>query len=173
VTTFLLGSISSVTASQVCNVLPGSVDCGTGTIDQIHGNGVVNIDGTTVTGATMVNGMLSAKNANFSSLEINGSATIFNSIINNQSSIKGTLAASSTKFNNGLTIYSSLTKFTKSRVIGDLHLSHIDQNKQVIYLYDLSEVTGNIIFDDGQGIVFISGKSKIGGKVIGGKISFQ
>ena len=39
-----------------------------------------------------------------------------------------------------------------------------------LYLDNFSEVTGDIIFDDGEGQVILIGHSKIGGKVIGGQL---
>jgi hypothetical protein len=172
-TMLLISSISSVEAGGVCNIQPGSVNCGHGTVEHVYGNGMVNIDGTTVTGATMVNGSLSAKDANFLSLDVNGSAHLMNSIVNEQSSIKGELTASSTKFEHGLTIYSNSTKLIKSTIKGDLHVPHINPKKQVIYLDNASEVTGDIVFDDGHGMVFIRGKSRVGGHIIGGTSSSQ
>lgn len=60
----------------------------------------------------------------------------------------------------------------KKRVSGNLDLRHTN-NKQIVHLENLSEITGNIIFEDGNGEVVVRGKSKIGGKVIGGHTSFN
>lgn len=85
-------------------------------------------------------------------------------------SVKGFLTASSTKFEKKLEVFSSETRLINSKVRHDLHLGHTDSKKQVVYLDNFSEVSGNIIFDDGDGDVIVSGQSKIGGKVIGGHI---
>ena len=169
----LVGGVSAVQANDVCKILPGSVTCGKGTVSELSGNGMVTVNGTTVSGEAMINGLLSATDANFSSLDVNGSANLTQCTINAKSEIKGSLTASSTKFDSGLTVYSSSTRFINSKVSGDLHLPHTETQKQIVYLDNFSEVTGDIIFDDGKGEVVVRGKSKIGGKVVGGHTSVQ
>lgn len=166
---FLTGSVVTVNAS-VCRIVPGSVTCGQGTTDSLSGNGMVTVNGTTVSGETLVNGVLNADDANFFSLEVNGSAKLTQCTINDVASIKGSLTASSTKFEKKLEIYSSETRFINSKVNNELHLGHTDSGKQVVYLDNFSEVSGDIIFDDGNGEVIVRGQSKIGGKVIGGQV---
>lgn len=166
---FLTGSVASTNAS-VCNIVPGSVTCGHGTVDSLSGNGMVTVNGTTVSSSTLVNGLLNADDASFFSLDVNGSAKLTQCTINDTASIKGSLTASSTKFEKTLEIYSSETRFINSKVSNDLHLGHTDSRKQVVYLDNFSEISGDIIFDDGEGEVILRGQSKIGGKVIGGHI---
>lgn len=163
----LTGSVATANAG-VCNIVPGSVTCGHGTVDSLSGNGMVTVNGTTVSGATLVNGLLNADDANFYSLDVNGSAKLTQCTINDVASIKGSLTASSTKFEKTLDVYSSETRFINSKVSNDLHLGHTDSRKQVVYLDNFSEVSGDIIFDDGEGEVILRGQSKIGGKVVGG-----
>lgn len=169
----LVGSVTAGHANDVCKIQPGSVTCGKGTVSNITGNGMVAINGTTVSGSAIIHGLLSATDANFSSLEVNGSANLIQCTINELSEIKGSLTASSTKFESGLIVYSSSTRFINSKVHGDLHLPHTEPQKQIVYLDNFSEVTGDIVFDDGQGEVVIRGKSKIGGKVVGGQTSLK
>lgn len=169
----LAGSVTAGQANNVCKIQPGSVTCGKGTVSNIEGNGMVTINGTTVSGSAVINGLLSATDAHFYSLEVNGNTNLTQCTINKPSEIKGSLTASSTKFETDLTIYSNSTRFINSKVNGDLHLPHTESQKQIIYLENFSEVTGDIVFDDGQGEVVVRGQSKIGGKVIGGHISLQ
>lgn len=169
---FITGCVGTAHAS-ICNIVPGSVTCKSGTIPTLTGSGMVSINGTTITGGTQVNGLLNAEDANFSSLDVNGSAKLVQCTINEAATIKGSLSASSTKFGNTVDIYSSETRFINSKVSNDLHIGHTDAKKQVVYLDNFSEVLGNIIFDDGNGEVIIRGKSKIGGKVIGGHTIIQ
>ena len=167
----LTGSMAMANAStNVCNYVPGSVICGSGKVDSLEGNGTVTVNGTTVSGPTVVNGILTADDANFNSLEVNGSAKLAQSTVDDVANIKGTLSASSTKFEKSMKIYSNETRFINSKVNGDLRICHTESSKQVVYLDNYSEVTGNIIFDDGAGEVILRGKSKIGGKVIGGQV---
>lgn len=163
----LTGSFAAVYAG-VCNIVPGSVTCGSGTVDSLSGNGMVTVNGTTVSGATLVNGLLNADDANFNSLDVNGSAKLTQCTVNDVASVKGSLTASSTKFEKNLDVYSSETRFINSKVSNDLHIGHTEPKKQVVYLDNFSEVSGDIIFDDGDGEVILRGQSKIGGKVIGG-----
>lgn len=67
---FLMGSAIAVHAS-VCNISSGNISCGHGTVDNLSGDGMVTVDGTTVSGATLVNGVLHAENAIFFSLGVN------------------------------------------------------------------------------------------------------
>lgn len=168
-TLVLTGSVAVVNAS-VCNIVPGSVTCGHGTVDSLSGNGMVTVNGTIISGTTLVNGLLNAEDANFFSLEVNGSANLTQCTINDAASVKGSLVASSTKFEKTLEVFSSETRFVNSKVSNDLHLGHTDSKKQVVYLDNFSEVSGDIIFDDGEGEVIVRGQSKIGGKVIGGQV---
>ena len=165
----LTGTVATANSS-VCNIIPGSVTCGRGAVDSLSGNGMVTVNGTTVSGATLVNGLLNADDANFYSLDVNGSARLTQCTINDVASIKGSLTASSTKFEKTLDVYSSEIRFINSKVSHDLHLGHIDSRKQVVYLDNFSEVSGDIIFDDAEGEVILRGRSKIGGKIIGGHL---
>jgi hypothetical protein len=165
---FLTGSVAAANA-DVCNIIPGSVTCSSGTVDSLTGNGTVTVNGTTVSGTTLVNGLLNAEDANFYSLDVNGSVKLIQCTINHTATIKGSLTASSTKFDNTLKLYSSETRFINSKVGGDLHLGHTDPKKQIVYLDNFSEIAGNVIFDDGDGEVVLRGQSKVNGKVIGGR----
>jgi len=166
----LAGGISSAHAESVCNILPGVIDCGRGTVDRIKGNGVASINGTTITGKTVFNGAFSADNATFSSVELKGSVNFSQCTVSEQSSIKGALVASSTKFKHGITVYSNNVTFVNSQIIGDLHMPRTEQEEQVVLLDKHSRVKGNIIFDGLHGTVIIRGKSKVDGEIIGGKI---
>ena len=168
-TLFLTSSVAVVHAG-VCKSVPGSVTCGVGSIDNLYGNGMVSVNGTSVTGEAIVNGLLHADDASFTSLEVNGSAKLMQCTVNDSASIKGALTASSTKFEKALDVYSSETRFINSKVNQNLHLGHTDSKKQIVYLDNFSEIVGDVIFDDGHGEVVLRGKSKIGGKVIGGQV---
>lgn len=168
----LAGSVSTGFA-DVCKIEPGSVTCGKGTVSELSGNGMVTVSGTTVTGDTNVNGLLRADDANFGSLQVNGSASLTECTINNTADIKGTLNASSTKFENILDVYSSLSRFINSKMNNNLHIHHNDAKKQLVYLDNNTEVNGDIIFDDGNGEVVVRGGSKIAGKVIGGQAIYK
>jgi len=167
-TIFISGCITAAHADDVCKMTPGTTTCGSGVVNSLSGNGMVEVNGTAVIGATTINGLLNASDAKFSSLDVNGSVNLMQCTITGSSEIKGSLVASSTKFENKLDVYSEITRFVNSKINGDLHLRHTDSFKQVVYLDNFSEVSGNIIFDDGDGEVIVRGSSKISGKVVGG-----
>ncbi|MBA4696642.1 MAG: hypothetical protein H2069_04540 [Legionella sp.] len=165
----LAGTVAASQAS-VCKIAPGSVTCGQGTVNSLVGNGMVSVNGTTITGPTSINGLLTADDASFTSLQVNGSTSLVQCTINLDADIKGSLKASSTKFENTLHIYSNSSRLINSKVNQNLHVHHTDSLKQEVYLDNNSEVGGDIIFDDGQGKVVLRGGSKIKGTVKGGEV---
>ena len=165
----LVGYISSAHADDACNILPGIISCKKGVVDHIHGNGIASINDTTITGKTLFNGSLSANNATFSSVDLNGSVKLTQCTINDQAIIKGGLIASSTKFMHGVTVHSNKVEFLDSQIIGDLHMPRTEQEEQVVVLDKHSTIKGSIIFDSLHGVVILRGKSKIDGEIIGGE----
>lgn len=168
--TLMLAGLVSTANAEVCKQTPGSVTCGKGTINRLTGNGMVSVNGTTIDGPTTVNGMLTADDANFSSININGSVSLMQCTVNDIAEIKGSLKASSTKFEQSVDIYSNSIRFINSKINDSLKVHHTDNVKQEVYLDNNSEVGGDIIFDDGHGKVYIRGGSKIIGKIIGGEL---
>lgn len=170
VSALMLSGIVGAVHADVCKQTPGSVTCGKGRVNSLTGNGMVSVAGTTIEGPTIVNGMLTADDANFSTINVNGSVSLMQCTVNDAAEIKGSLKASSTKFERSIDIYSSSIRFINSKINNNLQVHHIDNPKQEIYLDNNSEVGGDIIFDDGAGKVYVRGGSKIIGKVIGGEV---
>lgn len=154
----------------VCKSLPGNMNCGAGNIESLEVNGSANLNGTNIIGDTLVNGLLMAEDSNFNSVEINGNAEFIQCSINQDALIKGTLKASSSKFNASVGVYSSATRLINTLVNGDIHVYHTNPVNQVVYLDNFSRVTGNVVFDDGEGKVVLRGDSKVEGKIIGGSV---
>ena len=163
----ILAAAMGSAQADVCKFLPGNVLCGKGTVNSISGNGMVVVNGTNVNGMTTINGMLNAKEANFLSLQVNGSANLDQCIVNQVTDIKGSLNASATKFNNSVDIHSNVTTLVNSNINGNLRVHHTDDGKQKVNL-TTSSITGDIIFDDGDGEVVMHGNSKVSGNIIGG-----
>lgn len=170
VSTMMMMGIISIANADVCKETPGSITCGVGSVKKLVGNGMVYVNGTTIEEATVVNGVLTADDAHFFTLNVNGSASLTQCIVNSEANIKGSLKASSSKFESVLDIYSSSTRFINSKTFSNVHIRHIDNPRQEVYLENHSEIGGDIVFDDGNGVVYISGDSKIDGTVIGGKL---
>ncbi|MCH9756848.1 MAG: hypothetical protein K0U37_06640 [Gammaproteobacteria bacterium] len=169
----LLAGSAGIASANVCNIEPGSVTCGKGTVTDLSGNGMVTVDGTTINEMTTVNGLLKANNAQFGSLEIHGTASLTQCVINDVADFKGTVTASSSQFRNLLDIYSNLSRFVDTKIDNNIHVHHTDNPKQVVHLEKNSVVSGDIIFDDGHGEVILRGKSTVSGKVIGGEIIYK
>lgn len=169
----LLAGSASIASANVCTVEPGSVTCGKGSVTDLSGNGMVTVNGTTITESTIVNGLLKANDAEFGSLQVHGTASLTQCIINDVADFKGSVTASSSHFRNLLDIYSSLSRFVDTTIESNIHVHHTDNPKQIIHLEKNSKVTGDVIFDDGHGEVIVRGKSSISGKVIGGEIIYK
>ena len=169
----LLAGTTSIASASVCTIEPGSVTCGKGEITDLSGNGMVTVNGTTVLETTSVNGLLKANDASFGSLQINGTATLTQCIINALADFKGTITADSSHFKRSIEIYSTLSRFSNTKIENDIRVHHTDNPKQVIHLEKNSIVSGDIIFDDGHGQVIVRGKSNILGKVMGGEIIYK
>lgn len=161
---------ASTACADTCKHAPGSVTCGEGTVSHLSGNGTITVNGTIVDGATVINGMLTATDANFSLLTVNGSVSLMQCSVKGGAEIKGSLQASSSKFDKSLDIFANSARFINSKINNNLQLHHTDNPLQEVYLDNNSEVVGNIIFDDGHGTVYVRGHSKIGGHVIGGTV---
>jgi len=169
-TLLLLGSVA-IASADTCTSIPGSVTCASGIIEGLVGNGMVNVDGTTINGTAIINGQLNAEGAHFSMLNVMGTANLSQCTVNDIATIKGLMTASATKFQRSVDVYSTAVRFSNCDINGDVHMHHSDAEKQIVYLDKKSVVSGNIIFDDGEGKVVVRGHSKIGGKVIGGLVS--
>lgn len=166
----ILAGTMSAAHADVCKIAPGSVTCGKGTVSSLTGNGLVSVNETTVEGATIINGMLSADYATFASLNVNGSTTLMKCSVNGDTEIKGALKASATKFNGALDIFSNSTKLMNCKISQNIQIHHTDDKNQEVYLDNNTEVSGDIVFDDGHGKVYVRGNSKINGQIIGGEL---
>lgn len=173
VSALLLMGSTGIASADICKIEPGSVICGKGVVSHLAGNGMVTVDGTTVETATNINGLLKADNAEFASLQVYGSTTLTNCIINDSAEFKGSLVASKSEFKNALSIYSNASRFIHSKINQDIHMRHTSTPRQMVMLEDNSVVLGDIIFDDGEGEVVVVGKSSVAGKVVGGKITYK
>ncbi len=166
----LTSAIGAVHADEVCKYMPGHITCGKGEVKKLIGNGSVTLNGTKITHKTQVNGTLNADDVTFNSLDVSGSATLTECKVLQETQIKGALKASSSVFEQPLTVHSTTTKLIDSKVNANLYIKHTDTPNQEVFLERHSEINGDIIFEDGQGKVYVRGDSKISGQVIGGNI---
>lgn len=167
---FVLAGVITSANADVCTIAPGTTTCGKGTVNSLTGNGIVLVHGTTVEGPTQVNGILTAEDANFSTLNSNGAVSLSHCVIRLGAEIKGSLKASSTQFESSADIYSNSVQLNNTKVKNNLHIHHTDSGKQEVHLDNASEIGGDVIFDDGKGEVYLGKNSKILGNVTGGTI---
>lgn len=151
-----------------CDEHYGLVHCTDGQVESIHSNGVTTVEGSTVKGATIINGDLTAKDAIFNDLNVNGMVKLDHCEIKSHSIINGSVESSRSTFDKTITLASNNSVFNQSR----LDVIRVEKPRygqpQVLYLKNKSLVN-EVRFDSGQGVVYLSVDSRIG-KIEGGKI---
>jgi cytoskeletal protein CcmA (bactofilin family) len=131
---------------------------GTTTVNSLLVAGTTRIDGKAVLSSshlkeTTVYGKLDATNSTFENTTVNGNATIQDST-----------------FNGDLNLSTDLSVLNGTRVHNVLILKSKTSNPQILCLTKASYVSGNIIFNAGNGEIYTTGSSKIDGKVSGAKV---
>jgi len=89
--------------------------------DRIPGlshNGSVYLDGTIVTEPIHINGSLDARRASFESLNLNGSALLYDCTFNGQVQIFGSIKAGNSTFNESMTVNSKSMQFDSCKING-------------------------------------------------------
>lgn len=149
----------------------GSRIRGRETVKNINANGFMNLDGTTVTDSTSVNGRFRATDADLNKLYVNGSANLEKCTVHGNATINGSLKGKDNTFEDTLTISSHevCLNSTSTQSIEIRKVTH-DNNKQVVMLENNSTVMGDITFASGNGVVVVDSKSKILGNAIGGVV---
>ena len=165
----LLTSITAA-AGPVCQYNPGETRCGEGTVADVHANGTANLNGTTVTGDTIVNGTLHSHGAKLARVDVNGSACIKDSQVSQTAMINGTLKSQHSTFASDIRLGSTLSTLDHTNTVNIDVTADSSGHDQLIYVSDASTVQGDITFNSGKGIVYLSKDSKITGQVRGGKI---
>ncbi len=144
---------------------------GKDTVDEIQVNGFVKLEGTKVLDHLQVNGCLKAENAKIEEMQVNGQATLDHCFIKQKSVICGALVATSSQFDNELSVSSERVIFN-SCVLSSLRILRVGgyQGTQAVELRGKTKINSSIIFESGNGEVIVDSDSEIIGTVIGGKI---
>ncbi|MBX9704720.1 MAG: hypothetical protein K5Q00_00565 [Gammaproteobacteria bacterium] len=166
-----LSSITSAYADDVCKYVPGIVTCGSGTVTNVIGNGLVQLNGTTVTGAVITNGSLIAKNAILNKVKANGSSSLTNTKVSGASYFNGLLNSVGSSFLQPLTLGSGNSTLDSTSTTDITVTASKPPIQQKLTLQNASKVMGSITFQQGNGLVNLSSDSSISGKVNGGKIA--
>lgn len=151
-----------------CTHLYGQTHCYQGTISHLNASGHVSMIETKVLGNTQVQGQLTAKGAQFSSLSVNGTAHLSGINAEKDIDVKGMMVMSHSKAPL-ITVSSNRLELHQSEV-GEIRMRSNPKEIPTITLTGQSRVTGQIIFEQGQGRVLTSSGSSVAGPVIGGQI---
>ena len=119
----------------------------------------------------LVNGRLISQYVDFQSdLAVNGNASIDNTTILGKANFRGSVEASESVLAKAVEILSDKAQFGHCKIDSILVKTLPRSVVQRIYLSNQSEITGDILFEDGKGEVYCDNTSKIHGKIVGGKL---
>jgi hypothetical protein len=116
-----------------------------------------------------VTGPLKVENLSTNSLVVMGPTKLEHSTINGSTTITGPLKAKDSKFND-ITVTAGEIELKKSLVKSILVKKDLAYSTQVLTL-NSTMVSGDVIFESGQGKIILENGSKIQGTVTGAKIS--
>ena len=166
---FLISPVTLFASNtEVCIEKSGSVNCGSGRVDNVQANGTAVLSGTEVVNHTQVNGILEAKNVKLNSITVNGTAKLKNVQVSSDVIINGILVADDSSFLSTVQLASSGSILKKCSTL-DIIIKKVRALKPQLRLSQ-SHVNGTITFEGGDGEVILCKKSTVSGKIIGGKI---
>lgn len=152
----------------------GLTTVGRQVLPRLNAYGMVNLNGTTINGGTVINGTLHMIGSILKgTLNMNGTIQANECQIDGLATINGMLEAQKTTFNGGISISSDKITFNESSVKGDITVRKSHQRHQVMVLSNSSVISGNVVFEAGQGIIQLSGGSRIEGQVRGAVVESQ
>lgn len=162
-------SISGVEGMSKFNSNYGYQKYGKESLDSIHGNGTVILEGTKVSGLVQVNGNLKAEESAINSLQVNGQADLQNSVVANAAIINGSLTADNTKFQKNLSVASQKIVL-RMCTVDSLTIREVGGyvGKQIVDLRSGTNITGPIVVESGNGEIWISSNSEISETLVTG-----
>lgn len=151
------------------NCTPGQ-QYGNEVLDSLSATGSVCLNGTTVTGQTVITGSLRAVGASLNSLKVSDRAWLKDCIVTNGAEIGGRFGARNTRIQNGLTC-SGRKVVLKGCTVDSITIKNCVgcNGLQIVILQAGTIVTGDIVFEGGNGLVQISPDSHVDGTIIGAK----
>ena len=137
----------------------------------IETNGRLILEGTTVTGAVVINGALHATDADIYILTANGEVKLDGCTIRQSLLVNGMLSMNGSQLKGLCSVASEKICFIQSRA-QDILIRKIEGRpvEQQLILSQGSEVAGTITFESGRGKVFLEQGSSLFGEVIGGEV---
>ena len=165
----LLSQAAAMYASQTgCMQMPGQVVCGQNQQENIDGQGVVQLNGTTVTNVLRVSGVLQADDATLNKLTVSGTSELNNTTVRGACHVAGLLSATHSTFKQPVQLATEHANFVQC------HLKSLKVNssikKPVVTLTQSSQIQGDITFVGRQGTVKIDSSSRLLGKIHNGTI---
>ncbi|HSX27110.1 MAG TPA: hypothetical protein VLE89_08925 [Chlamydiales bacterium] len=149
----------------------GHTQYGAVVLDSIQGNGLLKLNGTSVTHTLHMEGSLLSQGAHIGTLEVLGEANLTNTTIQNASFIFGSLQAVHSTFLQPITLLTQKATFTHTKLQGiTVQKDQGYKGKQVLELRQNTLVDGPIHFESGKGEVLLYPGSHVIGKVTGGKV---
>ncbi|MCI5053174.1 MAG: hypothetical protein MRY21_08590 [Simkaniaceae bacterium] len=115
-----------------------------------------------------IDGTLEAVRCQFGCVVGTGKIYLSQCKVQNRTEIVGELSAKNSRFLNTVSLTTSESVFMDSQ-IKDLRVRPLDQRFQEIYLHDTT-VLGNIVFEKGNGRVYLDRHAAVRGKVQGGTV---
>jgi len=152
----------------------GSDSYGEVTLESLELLGTIKLNGTTVSKLLKVTGNLIANSAHLHEVEAEGDVKLNHSVLESQVRITGSLQADDSEFCQPLIFIGQKALFSKCKLAGiTVRRDASFRAKQVIELKNQTIIEGSIVFEGGNGVVFLFPGSKIHGSVTGGKLSYK
>lgn len=141
------------------------------TLESLEGNGLIKLNGTSITNEIHLMGSLISQNAEIGFLDVIGEVNMTETTVRHGGSIMGSLQATRSTIREPITILSQKAVFTASKLAGiTVKQDGGFKGKQIIELRQGTVVDGPIHFESGKGEVIIHTGSQVLGAVSGGKV---
>jgi hypothetical protein len=154
----------------VCHAHPGNTVCEKGEVTEVTAYGSVLLNGTHVKEKTDISGSFVADNVELNYLIVKGQASIHSGLVKGSAEIFGSLDASKTTFKDDLLVYSTHVSLTDVDAKNITFGKSEPSSAQELYLSGKTNISGDIRFEQENGVVYVAEGSHLSGNVIGGKI---
>lgn len=177
----LAASITGASLASVCRVIVpvpqvgstynGPTTCHEGTLTEVHVNGPVHMNGTTITDLLSVNGPAIVQSAKIADVEINGPLLMRDSTLTGkQVRINGPLMAKKSVIKGDINIATQYMKLDQTLAKNIVVRDGRRRKSTIVDLENHSVVSGDVIFKGKPGVVVLKTGSVVKGRVINGRI---
>lgn len=149
----------------------GTSSYGAETLQSLEMLGTLKLQGTTISSLLKITGNLSASNAHLHQVEAVGNVSLINTSVAQEVDIIGTVKAVDSTFEKPISFLGQKGTFSKCRLAGvTIQKDHAFKGTQILELKNSTQVSGPIVFEGGEGKVFLYSGSKVTGSVTGGVV---